>query len=75
MTPNELRAARKALGLTQSGLAKALRLSEKNGDRSIRIWETEGNTVPGPVQVAVEFMLRTKANGKTSGKHGQEMAE
>jgi len=75
MTPNELRAARKALGLTQSGLAKALRLSEKNGDRSIRIWETEGNTVPGPVQVAVEFMLRTKRNGKTSGKHGQEMAE
>ena len=75
MTPNELRAARKALGLTQSGLAKALRLSEKNGDRSIRIWETEGNTVPGPVQVAIEFMLRTKANGKTSGKHSQETAE
>ena len=75
MTPNELRAARKALGLTQSGLAKALRLSEKNGDRAIRIWEREGNTVPGPVQVAVEFMLRTKANGKTSGKQGQETAE
>lgn len=57
MTPNDLRIARKALGLTQSGLAKALRLSEKNGDRSVRIWEQDGNTVPGPVQVAVEFML------------------
>lgn len=57
VTPSDLRAARKALGLTQSGLAKALRLSEKNGDRSVRIWETEGNTVPGPVQVAVELML------------------
>lgn len=57
MTPADLRAARKALGLTQSGLAKALRLSEKNGDRSVRIWEQDGNTVPGPVQVAVEAML------------------
>lgn len=75
MTPADFRNARKKLGLTQSQMAKALRLSEKNGDRSIRIWESEGNTVPGPVQVAVEFMLRTKANGKTSGKQGQETAE
>ena len=57
MTPTDLRTARKALGLTQSGLAKALRLSEKNGDRSVRIWEQDGNTVPGPVQVAIEAML------------------
>lgn len=68
MTPNELKAARKTLGLTQSGLAEALRLSPKNGDRSIRIWESEGNTVPGPVQVAVEFMLEHKANRKTPRK-------
>jgi DNA-binding transcriptional regulator YiaG len=57
MSPNDLRAARKTLGLTQSGLAAALRLSEKNGDRSVRIWETKGNTVPGPVQVAVGLLL------------------
>ena len=57
MTPAELRAARKQMNLTQSALAKALRLSEKNGDRSVRIWEQEGSTVPGPVQVAVEAML------------------
>ena len=57
MTPAELRTARKTLGLTQSGLARALRLSEKNGGRSIRNWEREGNTVPGPVQIAVEAML------------------
>lgn len=68
MTPTDLRAARKALGLTQSGLAKALRLSEKNGDRSVRIWETEGNTVPGPVQVAVELLLEQKRPRKTPGK-------
>lgn len=57
MTPIDLRTARKTLGLTQLGLAKALRLSEKNGDRSVRIWEQDGSTVPGPVQVAVEAML------------------
>lgn len=57
MTPADLRAARKALGLTQSGLAEALRLSEKNGSRTVRIWETDGNTIPGPVQVAIECLL------------------
>lgn len=59
MTPADLKTARKSLGLTQSGLAKALRLSTKNGARSVRIWEREGNTVPGPVQVAVELLLKT----------------
>jgi DNA-binding transcriptional regulator YiaG len=62
MTPFDFHAARRALGLTQKGMAKALRLSPKNGARTIRIWEQDGNTVPGPVQVAVEAMLeRDKA--------------
>lgn len=61
MTPTDLRTARKALGLTQSGLAKALGLSPANGARSVRAWEKEGNTVPGPVQVAVRYMA--EANG------------
>ena len=66
MNPANLRAARKTLGLTQSGLAKELRLSDKNGDRSIRVWETEGNTVPGPVQVAVECLLNHRLD---QGRH------
>lgn len=60
MTPADFRAARKALGLTQTGMALALRLSPTNGARSIRIWEKDGNTVPGPVQVAVELMLANR---------------
>lgn len=60
MTPADFRAARKALGLTQTGMAEALRLSPTNGSRSIRIWEKDGNTVPGPVQVAVSLMLSAK---------------
>lgn len=69
MQPADLRAARKALGLTQSGLARVLLLSEKNGDRSIRIWETEGNTVPGPVQVAVTLLLERSGKVQTDKKN------
>ena len=61
MNFSDIRTARKTLGLTQTQMAEALRLSPKNGARSIRIWEKEGNTVPGPVQVAVEAMLAAKA--------------
>ena len=57
MTSNDLKSARKTLGLSQSALANALRLSPKNGGRTIRLWEAEGGTVPGPVQVAVEAMM------------------
>ena len=57
MQPAELRIARKTLGLTQSGLAKALGLSPANGARSVRSWEKEGNSVPGPVAVAVRYMV------------------
>lgn len=58
MTPADFRAARASLGLTQTQMAETLRLSPANGSRSIRIWEKDGNTVPGPVQVAVEYMLK-----------------
>ncbi len=53
MTPADLRAARKRLGLTQNGLAEALRMG-KWGWQTISKWEREGSTVPGPVQVAIE---------------------
>lgn len=63
MTPADLRSARKALGLTQHGLAEALRMG-KSGWQSVSRWESDGSTIPGPVQVAVEAML---ANLSTSG--------
>lgn len=56
MTPADLRAARKSLGLSQHGLAEALRMG-KSGWQSVSRWEKDGGTVPGPVQVAVELML------------------
>lgn len=57
MTPSDLRTARKTLGLSQHGLAEALRMG-KSGWQSVSRWERDGATVPGPVQVAVELMLQ-----------------
>ncbi len=56
MTPADLRTARKRLGLTQNGLAEALRMG-KWGWQTISKWERNGSTIPGPVQVAIEGML------------------
>ncbi len=70
MTPLELRTARKALGLTQSGLAKALGLSPANGARSVRAWEKEGNTVPGPVAVAVRYMVQESPTAGANQRRG-----
>lgn len=56
MTPAELRAARKRLGLTQAGLAEALRLGP-NGVRTVRRWEAGDVPVTGPASVAIEMLV------------------
>ena len=56
MTPAELRTARKALGLTQKGLAEALQMGI-HGWQSISKWEREGSAIPGPIEIAVECLL------------------
>lgn len=56
MTPADLRAARKQLGLSQTALAEKLHMG-KNGYQSVGRWEADGNTIPGPVQVAVQCLL------------------
>jgi DNA-binding XRE family transcriptional regulator len=63
--PAELREARKRLGLTQHGLAAALRMG-KNGWQSVSRWEQDGNTIPGPVQIAVESLLEGKVTHSIS---------
>ncbi len=61
MTPADLRTARKALGLTQKGLAGVLRMGEW-GWQTVAKWEADSNTrgVPGPVQVAIEALLENQ---------------
>jgi len=56
MTPAELRTARKALDMTQHQLAAALNMG-KWGFQTVSIWEKDGSTVPGPVAVAVRYMV------------------
>lgn len=60
MTPADLRAARKRLGLTQAQLACRLELES---DRAIRRYENGDRPIPGPVKVAVELMLEKLTDG------------
>ena len=59
MTPAEVLAARRALGMTQAQLAAALELHPENGKRTVRHWETENGkfAITGPARVALRFML------------------
>lgn len=59
MRPADFHNIRKALGLTQSQMAEALRMGP-NGSRTIRRWETGEIPVSGPAQVAVEAMIRER---------------
>lgn len=56
MSPTEIKSARQRLGLTQQGLAEALRLGP-NGERTVRRWEQGDVPVTGPASVAIELLL------------------
>jgi transcriptional regulator with XRE-family HTH domain len=55
MTPADLKAARERLGLTQDGLAEALRLP--SGGRHIRRLESGQHPISGPISVAVQLLV------------------
>jgi len=62
MTPQELKAARHALGLSARGMAAALSdpdnpQGHQVNPRTIRRWET-GLQIPGPVIRCVRYMLK-----------------
>ena len=56
-TGDDVRTARKALGLTVDGLTKALRMSSATGGRTVRRWEKNEVPVTGPASLAIEAML------------------
>lgn len=64
MTPIELRAARKSLGLSTSQLADMLKLRE-NGARLVRRWESGDAQISGPAATAVELLLILDASQRT----------
>ena len=55
-TADDLRIARKALGMTGAELARTLRLGF-GGDRTVRRWEAGDASISGPVAIAIEAML------------------
>ena len=62
MTGAELEDARKRLGLTAAQLGRALELTGRDPGRDVRRWETGAlPSVPGPVRVAVRYMLAEAA--------------
>lgn len=60
MTPTELRETRRKLGLSCAKLAELLRLG-KGGGRTVRRWERGDSGIPGPVEVALELLLTSRA--------------
>lgn len=55
MTPTQFKAIRQRAGLTQSGLAAILRLSDL---RTIRRYETGERAISGPVSLLMELLDR-----------------
>jgi DNA-binding transcriptional regulator YiaG len=53
MTPATFKAIRNRAGLTQSGLAALLRISE---NRTIRRWEAGEREISGPVTLLMEML-------------------
>ncbi len=64
MTPAEIRASRQSLGLSQTGLAEALRLGP-NGERTIRRWEAGDIPVTGPASVAIELLVAQRIEARS----------
>jgi len=58
MTPDELKDARKALGLSAEKFAKMVRIES---GRTVRRWESGDRDIPGPVVVIVEALMQSRA--------------
>jgi DNA-binding transcriptional regulator YiaG len=53
MTPEELKAARRTLGLSAEGFARLVRVES---GRTVRRWESGERDIPGPVTVIIELL-------------------
>jgi DNA-binding transcriptional regulator YiaG len=53
VTPTEIQSIRKRAGLSQSGLAALLRISDL---RTVRRWETGDTPVSGPASIVLELL-------------------
>ena len=58
MTPDELKSARKSLGLSAEGFARIVGVES---GRTVRRWEAGDRDIPGPVQVLAKALLAVPA--------------
>jgi hypothetical protein len=56
-TPEKVTAAREWLGLDKPELARALRLAPVNGRNTVHRLEQDGAAIPGPTQLALEYLI------------------
>ena len=56
-TAEDVKYAKKQLGLTVSEIADALRLSPASGSTTVRAWMSGKREISGPAAVALEAML------------------
>lgn len=57
LTPEQIKAARLALGLTPRGLGELLLLSPLNGQDRVLDWEAGDRQITGPASQAIRFAL------------------
>lgn len=58
MTPDQLKAIRKSLGLSAEGFA---RLVQVESGRTVRRWESGERDIPGPVVVLTDAIMSSEA--------------
>lgn len=58
LTPQELKQARKSLGLSAEGLARLVGVAS---GRTVRRWEAGGQDIPGPVVVLFTAIMTSPA--------------
>jgi DNA-binding transcriptional regulator YiaG len=64
VTPDELKDARHALGLSAESFARVVNVES---GRTVRRWESGERDIPGPVQVIVDLALNIPAVRKRLG--------
>jgi DNA-binding transcriptional regulator YiaG len=58
MTPDEIQAIRQLMGWEQKDMARHLKCTE----RAVRAWEAGWRNPPGPVEVALRYLMNERSN-------------
>ena len=64
MSPEDLKSARKTLGLSQAEFARVVGVAS---DRTVRKWEDAERDIPGPVDVLVRLLIALPAARRALG--------